>query len=268
MDRSEPDGSTVKRFSAAEAFATLANPTRLAVLRTLWEAPDEPLSFSELRSRVGVADSGNFNHHINRLVGHFLGRTDEGYRLRSPGKRVIRAIVADVVEDHRSFSPVEVDEACPFCGGTAELRYVDGQLVARCLVCDGAGTHEEGFPPGTFFRVDYPPSGLWDRSSEAVLSAAYAYYDFKSLPMMADVCPECASTIDVSVDACDEHDVSDGQSCESCGTVYEAWIELVCGRCRYTRVVPARCRSSRTLQRFPPSTDPRSIRTTSRSPTG
>lgn len=49
----------------------------------------ESLSFTELRERVGVRQGAQFNYHLDKLVGHFVTKTDGGYSLRPTGHRVI-----------------------------------------------------------------------------------------------------------------------------------------------------------------------------------
>jgi hypothetical protein len=75
---------------ATEAFATLGNETRLSILLALWEAYEpfvatNAVAFSELRERVGMRDSGQFNYHLDKLRGHFVRKTDAGYELRRAG---------------------------------------------------------------------------------------------------------------------------------------------------------------------------------------
>ena len=66
------DGATL---APDDAFELLGNETRVRILQTLGTA-DEPVPFSELHDRVGLRDSGQFNYHLDRLVGHFLQKTD------------------------------------------------------------------------------------------------------------------------------------------------------------------------------------------------
>ena len=73
-----------------EAFETLADETRLGVLRALVRA-DEPLRFSDLRERVGARDSGRFNYHLDRLVGRFVERRDGRYALTDAARRRLSA---------------------------------------------------------------------------------------------------------------------------------------------------------------------------------
>lgn len=72
-----------------EGFEMLGSNTRLAILLALWQAQDpspppseqsDPdVSFSALRERVGIRDSGQFNYHLDKLVGTFVEQTDAGY---------------------------------------------------------------------------------------------------------------------------------------------------------------------------------------------
>jgi DNA-binding transcriptional ArsR family regulator len=78
--------SATSEDEPADAFALLADETRVAILRALAESWNEAgfgaaygLSFSELRERVGVRDSSRFNYHLQRLTGRFARKTDEGY---------------------------------------------------------------------------------------------------------------------------------------------------------------------------------------------
>lgn len=242
MENSETNSSLKDRYSTDEAFAVLANPTRLAILQAMWDDPDEKVTFSDLRTRVRVVDSGNFNYHLKRLTDHFIRRTDSGYQLRGPGKRLVRAVVAGAVEESPAFDPVKVDDECPFCDGTVELQYTDGYLIARCLVCDGSVGPEAGAPTGTYLQFECPPTCFRHRSPDEILLAAYTFYAFRTLPMMANVCLECAGTVDVSSEICDAHDASDGQTCKNCGRLYRSLSEYTCTHCHYSRTVPMRCR--------------------------
>lgn len=76
-----------------DAFAVLGNGTRMEILRALADA-DDSLSFSELRDRVGVSDSGRFNYHLDKLDGHFVTDTSDGYQLQNAGKRVNKAVLS------------------------------------------------------------------------------------------------------------------------------------------------------------------------------
>ncbi len=83
----------------ADAFEILGNETRLAILFALWEAmdPGSPLSepsdpavsFSDLKERVGIRDSGQFNYHLDKLVGPFVDQSEEGYTLTNSAEQIL-----------------------------------------------------------------------------------------------------------------------------------------------------------------------------------
>ncbi|MFD1515073.1 ArsR/SmtB family transcription factor [Halomarina rubra] len=99
-----------------EAFEALSDETRLAIVRTLAErrreSPDAPtLSFSALRERVGVRDSGTFNYHLDRLQQTFVRKRGDGYELDADGMRLI-----DVREGRIGPGVADDDATCPVCG--------------------------------------------------------------------------------------------------------------------------------------------------------
>jgi DNA-binding transcriptional ArsR family regulator/DNA-directed RNA polymerase subunit RPC12/RpoP len=147
-----------------EAFATLGNETRVAILRELWAAAREgPLSFSELRERVGTRDSGQFNYHLTKLCDRFVRKTDEGYTLRAAGGMVVTAVLAGQYEAGGFDEPVSTGDPCPDCGGDVALTYEDERATIACLDCDYAAA-AANVPPGVFEgrdRADAPV--LFDR---------------------------------------------------------------------------------------------------------
>jgi DNA-binding transcriptional ArsR family regulator len=77
-----------------DAFALLANETRLEVLRVLRVATERgdgtagaltAVEFSDLFAAVGIDDTGNFSYHLEKLEGHFVKATEEGYVLTEEG---------------------------------------------------------------------------------------------------------------------------------------------------------------------------------------
>lgn len=216
------------------AFTVLGNRIRLSILRALWNADTEPLSFAELERRTPV-ETDNFAYHLDQLVDHFVQRSDDGYRLRYAGEAVMRAIIGGLFTESSGFSWLEFDSRCPYCGAGVEMRYRDDQLTVRCTDCGGV-VNGDDYPTGTFMSYGFPPAGLVDRSPEAVLEAAHVLYDAKLTPMMAGVCPECAATVDHAVRTCDDHDIGTDGICEACETRFSVWIEYTCDLCGYRRV--------------------------------
>lgn len=94
-----------------DAFATLGNETRIEILQTLG-ATDDPLSLSELRKRVGMRDSGQFNYPLDQLAEHFVEDTHEGYALQRASERIIEAVLSGAVTDTPVIAPTLIGEPC------------------------------------------------------------------------------------------------------------------------------------------------------------
>jgi len=112
-----------------DALEVLGNEIRMAILRELAEA-DGALTFTELRERVGVRDTGKFNYHLTKLCAYFVRETDGGYELGHAGSRVIAAgdveadpAVADGATDVR-------EDDCPVCGESDCGKYFHVHLRA------------------------------------------------------------------------------------------------------------------------------------------
>jgi DNA-binding transcriptional ArsR family regulator len=131
-----------------EVFGAVADETRIAILRALWEAhtaaPEEldgpeatPVPFSELRERVGVADSGRFNYHLDQLVPEFVHDREEGYALTHAGAQVVGAAVSGVYGGPEADLDTTVG-ACTKagCEGTLTATYADGHVTVACGTCD------------------------------------------------------------------------------------------------------------------------------------
>jgi len=123
-------------LSPDDAFAVLGNETRVGILQALGGA-DEPVSFSELRDRVGMRDTGQFNYHLDKLVGHFVRRSDEGYALRRAGERVVEAVLSGAVTDAPVLKPTVVDHPCPLCGAPVEVTFREERVEMYCTECPG-----------------------------------------------------------------------------------------------------------------------------------
>jgi len=84
-----PDGT----LPPMETLQLVTDETRRAIVTTLWEA-DEPLRFSTLRRRSGIAESARFNYHLQQLLERCLRDTGAGYELTAQGERFIAAMCA------------------------------------------------------------------------------------------------------------------------------------------------------------------------------
>jgi transposase-like protein len=229
-----------------DAFELLSNEARLAILLALWEAydpqdTDDTVSFSALQDRIGVPDSGNFNYHLDKLVGHFVEHTDEGYRLRNAGRKIVQAIIAGVGSEERTLPPTEIDMPCYRCGAPVELSYQEEHLYHICTACEGNTGPEFGRerPVGTLMMFDFDPAGLTDRTPGDVFVAGTinSLRDFGSL--IRGICPTCSGPIEESIHVCESHEAPPGEVCPTCGTGDKVRVSYVCSVCKHGDSYPA-----------------------------
>ena len=229
------DGNGETTLSPDDAFALLGNETRVAILRALGEA-DEPLSFSALHDRSDVRDSGQFNYHLEKLVGHFVRKDDDGYTLRRTGRRVVEAVLSGAVTETPSLERTPVDEYCEYCGAPIEVTWQHGSVRMYCTECAGtygrAYDEGRGVPAGEGYlgRLPLPPAGVRDRTPEEVLRAAWTWGNLEIFAMASGICPRCSATVETSVRVCEDHDASDGL-CPSCESVYAVAANVSCTNC-------------------------------------
>lgn len=129
------------------AFSLVANETRFGILQALWEDDETPSSFSDLRDRVGMRDSGKFNYHLNKLIPEFVLRVDEGYELTYAGRQIIGAAVSGTyTHTDITVEPIEVSD-CPSCESTIEASYERGFMRIKCSNCGMVITNALPAPP-------------------------------------------------------------------------------------------------------------------------
>lgn len=246
---SNADSSGSSGLSPDAAFTVLGNETRIEILQTLGEA-DGTLSFTTLRDRVGVPQGGQFNYHLEKLVGHFVEKTDEGYGLREPGRRVVQAILSGAVTDDPELDRTGIDDRCWWCGSPMEMSYVAGRLNLYCTDCDG--TYDDlsarrpsavrqctGTVPadhGFLGNLFLPPAGVTNRTPEEAYRAAWVWEILEYLALANEMCPRCSGTIDATVRVCTDHDATDGR-CENCGNQHAIHLDVACSNCVYRNQV-------------------------------
>lgn len=233
---SEPGGPGVARLTPDEAFAALGNETRVHILRTLWKA-DDPLAYSDLKERIGMRNSGQFNYHLDKLTDHFVEKAGEGYELRMAGEQVVAAVLSGTFTADPSFEPVELDGSCPHCGGAIEADYADEILSVWCT--SGKGHIPTDSRPGALAESRFPPAGLVDRTPDEVARAAMTWGNSRFTPMYDGVCPRCAGPVSLTLQICDDHEGGRGQVCANCDAVFAVWALRVCDVCGFDLMVPA-----------------------------
>lgn len=209
-----------------EVFATLGDEIRIDILQALWEMEDERASFSELYDRADVDDSGQFNYHLNKLVGRFVEKADEGYTLTDRGRLINGAITAGAFTMHGSIDPITLGEPCPGCGDDRIFTY-DGEAVA--VQCDSC-------PVGLGFTV--PPGVFAGYTREQVPVVASRYIRSSFNQIASGFCFYCKGKMEPTIDSLDEvFSPIDEHSAEipvHIDTRIDEipWVRFTCDRCQ------------------------------------
>jgi hypothetical protein len=200
----------------AGAFELLAAEPRMDVLRALAAARREgatPLSFSALRRRTDIDDSGRFNYHLGKLVGTFVEKTESGYDLTYAGRSIVAAVTAGTYTGTERKGPEPLADDCVLCGAAVTARYADGELAVRCA--NDHGLFVTGFPPGA--AADMELSTLLETAS----LRTYQRIEFATTGR----CPECFGSL-VTTPATQEVEGDRihvlRSNCEQCGERFTA----------------------------------------------
>lgn len=220
-----------------EAFALLGNETRVEILREL-AAADGPLSFTDLRDRVGIDRGRNFNYHLDRLLGHFVGADGDEYSLRPAGRRVVEAILSGTITDSPTLDRTEVDITCWYCGApTVEMSYRNEVVTLYCSECGGTYTDSsETFGSTTpadddrLGAMTLPPAGIRTRSKRDIARAALNRYLLEMEALVADVCPRCSAPVEKHLVVCEDHGDAGGV-CDLCDRRYAIAADVACTNC-------------------------------------
>lgn len=224
------------RMAPDEAFSVLGDETRIEILRELGES-DERLAFSTLYDRTSVDDTGQFNYHLNRLVGHFVRKESEGYVLSEPGRRVVEAVLSGAVTEVPEQTKQRVDVECEHCGALTEIRWRAGSVERFCTNC--AGNYERAYSDtddgqivddGYLGRYPFPPSGLDGRTPDEILRSAWTWGNLEILALSAGICPRCSATVAYERYVCTDHDETDSR-CAKCDRRQAVALSAECTNC-------------------------------------
>ncbi len=231
----EGDATTL---APEDAFSVLGNETRMDILRILAEA-DDPLAFSGLYERVSETDSGNFTYHLDKLLGHFVEDTDDGYTLRRAGERIVEAVMSGAVTEIPVIEPRQIEWPCGQCGTQVVVSYREGAVVKSCPECSGnygesvsAGdpVPEDQLDLGYLGGASLPPAALNGRDAKETLQAGHAWTFLEKIALSHHICPRCSATVERTLTACENHDSSEG-ICETCDRRHQEMITVECPNC-------------------------------------
>jgi DNA-binding transcriptional ArsR family regulator len=180
---SRPDHET-----AADAFAVLSDPSRVAILRELADRVQgrdrTSIEFSELRRAVDVDDPGRFNYHLGKLQDRFVVKHDDGYAPTAVGLKAIGSVQAGTYTEDIEPRSGHVDYDCPSCGEALTATYEDQVLTVEC---------DEEY--GTFVQTPVPPSVAADADLEDVVSFVVGDIQRDIEALTDGACPICSGAV-------------------------------------------------------------------------
>lgn len=214
----ESAGETPNQSTSEDAFALVGNEIRAEIIRTLGahdadDTGESTLGFADLRAAAETdVVSSQFNYHLQKLVGHYVEKTDEGYRLRPEGKMLYRTIRAGVFTRRDSLSPVALDQGCYYCDDQLKLAYDDGMFTVQCHGCETL-----------YDLILAPPSAV--RTDEKLQARVEGYNYHLRQAFAQGVCPTCVNPLETELlDPAEtgftdvvERDLYVYQSCGYCG---------------------------------------------------
>lgn len=208
------DSNTSTAVPPETAFSMLTDELRIEIIRALGHTPGYTASFSMLQERVGIADSGLFNYHLQKLTDHFIRHTEDGYSLRYAGRLVYRAIEAGIFTERYQEAPIQLQERCPSCETRLESSYADGRHRVTCPDCRSV-----------FHMSALHPAGLDSRTLSEVLEASDRIARHGIALAVDGVCMHCSSIVTPTIVT--DPVQSFGQPfvefvCENCGLIASA----------------------------------------------
>lgn len=229
-------------FHTTEAFALLADETRLAILLALWEAydpqaDDNTVPFSEIFDRVDYDDPGNFSYHLEKLEGQFIQQQGEGegYKIRTTGLKLVRSVIGGAGVQDTTLEPSEIDPRCPFCGAPTTISYRDGLVIHTCTDCDGTAP-EKSETEGLLSMAPFDPAGLTDRTPEEIQAASTVASLREAQTLFDGLCPACSGSVDGWFEYCVDHDAT--VTCENCQMRFAARARFQCRICGNHKIEP------------------------------
>lgn len=222
-----------------EAFTVLGNELRMRIVSELG-AVEDPLSFTELRDRVGMRQGGQFNYHLDKLVGHFVEKTDAGYALRQPGRAVVQAVLSGAVTENRVIEPAEVAFACLLCGGPVLVGYHAERVELYCTECAGQYEEKGGIPPsfdgagGYLGHYTLTPAGAENRSPFELLEASSLWAHLENVALANGLCMRCGGKVETELSVCELHE-PEGERCPTCSNRHAVQVDRACQSCGFAK---------------------------------
>lgn len=197
-----------------DTFALVGHEVRAGIIQVLGR---DELSLSELRSRLNMdVEPSQLHYHLEQLVGHFVEKTDKGYRLNSVGIRLSRTLQAGRLDRREEQVTVDANFECYYCQGRVEAIFNKGTARIVCPECEHL-----------YVRHDSPFSfDQFEDETEAFLHYGQ-YLILKMIFLSHNVCASCAYPLRPTLRSTERDDIQKvviDKTCELCGA---SWVQVV-----------------------------------------
>lgn len=229
------DELVVEHVPAEDSFAILGHEIRLRTLQTLNDA-DGPLSFSTLRTRVGIDDPGQFNYHLGKLTNQYVRKVvdadsdarltasdgpEESYELTMSGRRVVGVILSGEtsLQFDPETEPIPVDANCLQCGTPMAAHFRRHGITITCSEC--------GFE---FTDPEIPAGAVADRSRAEIPTLVDQWIKRNQASAERGFCELCNSRVAKQLILSSD---PNAPSWLAGGDEDAAKIQYTCDRCEY-----------------------------------
>jgi hypothetical protein len=199
---------------ASDVFELVGNPDRLSIVEVLIETrredEDPHVRFTDLRNGSDIEDTGRFNYHLDQLLGTFVTKTEEGYRLSSYAHRIMAPMMGGVYDPERASDPIETPGECPECDSELKIEPSETVLQIRC---------EQGHPINRGL-LGYP--GVVGDRPPAEANQALGLINMHGVELaVSGTCPTCNGPVDGAFHESDDAEYYYFESpCRTCGNQF------------------------------------------------
>lgn len=164
---------------------------------------------------MGHRDPGNFNYHLDQLVGRLVVKEEKGYRLSHFWLQLVGAVTTRRYERSGEDLLPDLDATCVFCDNTATASYDDGVFSPGC------SDHT--------FRIDVPKAAIERHTGESLGAFVSLLTQQKIQLAVREICPLCYGYMPSGIDTTDGNGYAHWfrGTCEHCG----AHIQHTVGGC-------------------------------------
>lgn len=216
----------------AENLAALSNPLRIRILLALAETrrpnwDHGEMSYSDLRSAVGIEDGGRFNYHVNELRDQFV-RSEEGqYWLTTAGSRVVDEIYAGTFSAGHEAVSGSLEWTCPADGKRLEAAVDTGVITVSCP------------DHGVLFDMMLSFNSPQGRDPDELFAWANRRALWYLESVSWDVCPHCAGRFEEAAIAAHSPESETRLATLGCESTTVVIVGMRCRRCGVSFRVPA-----------------------------